>query len=334
MLGITKLSNEPGDFDLQPRERVRPRPGYVLLEVAGAGICGTDVHIVRGEYKVVPPVTMGHEVCGFVCEVGEGVDKGRIGTRAVAETFFSTCGRCDYCRAGRPNMCAARRSIGTHVDGAMAPFVEVPQTSLHPVPPGLSDAAASLAEPLACVMNSMFGQAGYIGPDNHVLVIGPGAIGLLAAQVARTCGAEVQVRGTERDRARLDLAASLGFVVSDTATPMNDAGFDRIVECSGSARGVADALHALVKGGHLMQMGIIGRDALLPFDLICYKELRVTSGFASTPTSWRRAMTLLRNGRVELEPLISDVAPLTSWKGFFERTMAADGMKFVFDPRR
>ena len=334
MLGITKLSNEPGDFDLSERVRVRPRSGHVMLEVAAAGICGTDVHIVKGEYKVVPPVTIGHEVCGFVCEVGEGVDKARLGERVVAETFFSTCRTCDYCRVGRPNMCGARRSIGTHIDGAMAPFVELPEMNLHAVPAALSDAAASLAEPLACVTNSMFGQHAFVGPDNDVLVIGPGAIGLIAAQVARACGAKVAVRGTDRDRPRLDLAARLGFAVSDTGTPQHDASFDRVIECSGSPAGVADALRCLVKGGHLMQMGIIGRDAQLPFDLICYKELRVTSGFASTPASWRRAMKLLWETKIVFEPLITEIAPLTSWKSVFERTMAADGVKFVFDPRR
>ncbi len=333
MLGITKFSNAPGDFDLRERERARPRPGYVLLEVAGVGICGTDVHIVKGEYKVVPPVTMGHEVCGFVCEVGDGVDAGRIGERVVAETFFSTCGACDYCRAGRPNMCGSRRSIGTHADGAMAPFVEVPEKNLHAVPQGLSDAAASMAEPLACVTNSMFGQDGYVGPDNEVLVLGPGAIGLIAAQVARACGAKVHVRGTERDRPRLDLAARLGFAVSDTSSPPPEQSVDRVVECSGSPHGVADALRALSKGGHLMQMGIIGADAQLPFDLICYKELRVTSGFASTPTSWRRAMALLWAEKIVFEPLVTDVAPLRDWRPVFARTMAADGVKFVFDPR-
>jgi L-iditol 2-dehydrogenase len=333
MLGLTKTGNGPGLVELRDKERPRPRPGYVLLEVAAAGICGTDIHIVKGEYRVIPPVTIGHEVCGYVCEVGEGVDPGRIGSRVVSETFFSTCGRCTYCRNGRPNMCNERKSIGTHVNGAMAAFLEVPEAGLHTVPEWLSDAAASMAEPVACVTNSMFDRLPYVGPDNEVLVIGPGTIGLLAAQVARACGAKVHVRGTPRDRARLDLAERLGFSVSDIGTALPDASVDRVVECSGAGPGIAEALRVLSKGGELMQMGIVGQEVTLPFDHICYKELRVTSGFASNPQSWRRAMRLINDRAITLDLLVTEVAPLQDWQAIFDRTMASQGVKFVFDPR-
>ena len=333
MLGLTKTANGAGMMELREKERPHPRAGYVLLEVAAAGICGTDIHIVKGEYKVVPPVTIGHEVCGFICEVGEGVDPARIGERVVTETFFSTCGRCLYCRNGRPNMCNDRKSIGTHANGAMAAFLEVPETGLHIVPEWLSDAAASMAEPVACVTNSMFDRLPYVGPDNEVLVVGPGTIGLLAAQVARACGAKVHVRGTPRDRARLDLAERLGFQVSDITTTLPEASFDRVVECSGAGPGIAESLRLLSKGGQLMQMGIVGQDVQLPFDLICYKELRVTSGFASNPQSWRRAMALIRDKSVILDPLVTEIAPLQNWQNVFDRTMAAQGVKFIFDPR-
>ncbi len=333
MLGLTKTANGPGMVELREKERPRPRPGYVVLEVAAAGICGTDIHILKGEYKVVPPVTIGHEVCGRICEVGEGVNSSRIGERVVTETFFSTCGRCAYCRNGRPNMCNDRRSIGTHANGAMAAFLEVPEAGLHLVPEWMSDAAASMAEPVACVTNSMFGRLAYVGPDNEVLITGPGTIGLLAAQVARACGAKVHVRGTPRDRARLDLAERLGFAVSDTTVALADSIFDRVVECSGAGPGIAEALRLLSKGGQLMQMGIVGNDVALPFDLICYKELRVTSGFASNPQSWRRAMRLIADKAVTLDPLVTEIAPLKNWQAIFDRTMASQGVKFVFDPR-
>jgi len=333
MLGVMKLSNESGDVGLRECERPTARPGHVVLEVAAAGICGTDIHILKGEYKVTPPVIIGHEVCGHVLEAGPGVDAGLIGRRVVSETFFSTCGECTYCRDGRPNMCASRKSIGTHVNGAMTRWLEVPAYGLHRVPDAISDAAASLAEPVACVMNSMAGEMNYVGPGNDVLVIGPGAIGILAAQVARACGAAVHLRGTARDRLRLDLAEKMGFAVSDTATPLVAGAYDRVVECSGSGPGIADALAALCKGGHLMQIGIVGKPVELPFDHICLKELKVTSGFASTPRSWRRAMRLINDGKLELEKLVSDINPLGDWSSSFDRSMSAEGVKFVLDPR-
>ncbi|MGL4490691.1 MAG: alcohol dehydrogenase catalytic domain-containing protein [Rhizobiaceae bacterium] len=333
MLGIAKRSNEPVDMDLVERPEPKAEPGYVVLEVAAVGVCGTDVHIYKGEYKVVPTVTIGHEVCGVVSSVGQGVDESWIGRRVVSETFYATCGTCMYCRGGKPNMCGNRKSIGTHVNGAMAPRVAVPVKGIHEPPVNMSDAAASIAEPVACCVNSMFDDAPYIGAGDNVLVVGPGTIGIVAAQVARACGAKVTVRGTERDRLRLDLAKKLGFAISVAGDTSREESFDGVVECSGAGPGIADSLRHLRKGGHLMQMGIVGKDVTLPFDLICYRELRVTSGFASNPRSWRRAMAMLHAGQLDLEPLVSDVSPLKDWKASFEKSMAASGMKFVFDPR-
>ena len=134
MLGLTKLA--PGRESVELVERPEPvvRPGHVVLTVTAAGICGTDIHIVDDEYRSHPPVVMGHEVCGVVAEVGEGVDEALLGARVVSETYFSTCGRCALCRVGRGNLCADRRSIGSAVDGAFAPRLLLPAGGLHRVP--------------------------------------------------------------------------------------------------------------------------------------------------------------------------------------------------------
>jgi L-iditol 2-dehydrogenase len=333
MLGVAKRSNNHGDMDLVVRPEPKVDAGYVVLDVSAVGICGTDIHIYKGEYKVVPTVTTGHEVCGVVSAVGDGVDTSWIGQRVVSETFYSSCGVCRYCRGGKPNMCGNRKSIGTHVDGAMAPRVAVPVKGLHRPPVGMSDAAASIAEPVACCVNSMFDDAPYVGAGDAVLVVGPGAIGIVAAQIAKACGATVTIRGTERDKLRLDLAEKLGFAISMAGDGSKEESFDGVVECSGAGPGIADGLRHLRKSGHLMQMGIISKDVTLPFDLICYRELKVTSGFASNPRSWGRAMAMLHAGQIDLEPLVSDIAPLANWRESFEKTMTASGVKFIFDPR-
>ena len=189
-----------------------------MIDLLAAGICGTDLHIEAGEYPSVPPVTMGHEFCGVVAELGAGVDAAWLGARVTSETFYSTCGHCRWCRAGRPSICAERRSVGTHVDGAFAPRVRMPVRNLHRVPDALSDRAAAICEPLACVCNSLSDPAS-VDAGDEVLVIGPGAIGLLAAQVARANGGRVHVRGTPADEARLELARSLGFETSTVDEP-------------------------------------------------------------------------------------------------------------------
>ena len=181
--------------------------------------------------------------------------------------------------------------------------------------------------------NSLFGEAPYIGPGDDILVIGPGAIGLIAAQVARACGARITVRGTARDAARLACAADLGFAVSRVGEDEIAGRFDGTVECSGTGPGSVDALCALRKRGRMMLMGLSGHEATLPLDLVCYHELTLTSGFASTPRSWARAMPLIVSGAVALEPLVSEVLPLTRWREAFDRSLAADGIKFVLDPR-
>jgi L-iditol 2-dehydrogenase len=328
VIGLAKLAPGEGNVDLAERPERAPGTGEVALDVAAAGVCGTDLHIWLGEYDSVPPVTMGHEVCGTVASVGEGVDPAWAGARVAVETFFSTCGECAYCRAGRLSVCERRRSIGTHVDGGFAPRLVLPARNLHRVPDALSDAAAALSEPLACVCNSLLDPSA-VEPGDDVLVVGPGAIGLIAAQVARAAGGRVTVCGTERDGPRLALAGELGFETSAAAAPEADV----VVECSGAGPGIAGALRAARRRGRIVQMGLRGADVTIPYDLICFHELTVTAGFASNPGSWRRAMALLEAGAVELEPLVSEVVPLRDWRRAFEASRAGSGVKFVLDPR-
>jgi L-iditol 2-dehydrogenase len=328
--GLTKLAPGRGNLALADRPEPEPAPGHVVLSVAGAGICGTDLHIADGEYATVTPVTIGHEVSGTVATLGDGVDKGWLGTRVVSETYFSTCGRCELCLAGRPNLCLERRSIGTHVDGAFAPRLHVPVSGLHRVPGWLDAHAAALAEPLACVCNSLL-ERSTVASGENVLVVGPGSIGLLAAQVARAAGASVQVRGIARDAARLAKAQELGFETSSQGETSEEA--DVVVDCSGAGPGIAFGLERARRGGRYVQVGLAGKRVTIPFDLVCLKELTVTAGFASTPASWLRALELISERRVALEPLVSEVVPLEEWERAFAATRAAAGIKFVLDPR-
>jgi L-iditol 2-dehydrogenase len=331
VIGLAKLAPGEGQVDLAERPERALGPGEVVLDVAATGVCGTDLHIWHGEYASVPPVTMGHEVSGRVIELGDGVDPSWRGARVAVETFYSTCGRCRYCVAGDLSVCAERRSIGTHVDGGFAPRLVLPARNLHRVPEALDDAAAALSEPLACVCNSLLDPT-VVQPGDAVLVIGPGAIGLLAAQVARVCGGTVTVRGTERDGARLALAGQLGFATSVAGSEEAPAA-DAVVECSGSAAGISDGLRAVRPRGRVVQMGLRGADVTVPYDLICFHELTVSAGFASNPRSWRRAMALLETGAVELAPLVTEVVPLAEWRRAFEASQAGDGVKYVIDPR-
>jgi L-iditol 2-dehydrogenase len=327
---LTKLAPGAGNVGLADRPDPIPADGQVVLEVVAAGICGTDLHIADGEYETVTPVTIGHEVAGVVAEVGDGVDEDWLGARVASETYFSTCRECAYCRAGRPNLCPERRSIGTHVDGTFAPRLLVPQDNLHRLPDWLDAAAAPLCEPLACVCHSLLEPEVVVHDGDDVLVTGPGPVGLLAGQVAAAIGGNVHVRGTPGDERRLAAARELGLETSTTDAPTVDA--DVVIECSGSEAGIASGLAAARRGGRYVQIGIAGRSVTLPFDVVCFHELRITSGFASTPTSWRAALELVAERRVRLEPLLTEVVPLEDWERAFAATRAAAGIKFVLAP--
>jgi L-iditol 2-dehydrogenase len=334
MTALLKTAPGPEHVGLGTVARPVAGPGQVVIEVHATGICGTDLHIQDDEFPSRPPVVMGHEVTGRVVEAGDGAAE-HIGRRVATETYFYTCDRCHACRAGRRNLCLDRRSIGSHVDGGFAPYVLVPARNLHDVDASVGDHAGALYEPLSCVAHSLCDPA-VASPGDTALVVGPGAMGNLCAQVLRAQGASVTVSGTPSDRARLDIAAALGFTVveaGDLAGATPGGGFDVAVDASGAERGIDAGLRAIRRGGRYVQVGLAGRPINVDIDLICLHELLVTSGFASTPRSWRRAERLVAEGHVVLDPLVSDVLPLAAWETAFARTRTADGLKLVLDPR-
>jgi L-iditol 2-dehydrogenase len=173
-------------------------------------------------------------------------------------------------------------------------------------------------------------------PGDTALVIGPGAMGILSAQVLRAQGAIVTISGALTDQRRLDIATSLGLtavLAGDLAGVTPEGGFDVVADASGNERGIDAGLRAVRKGGHYVQVGLAGKPITLDIDLICLRELVVTSGFASTPRSWHRVEKLVAAGQVVLDPLVSDVAPLSQWQTSFSRTRKADGLKLMLDPR-
>jgi len=331
--GVSKLGTGPDSVGLREFTVGDPEAGQVLLEVISAGICGTDLHIADDEFPSNPPVTMGHEVTGEVRSVGDGVDPGLIGGRFAAETYFDYCEVCSFCRDGSPNLCAQRRSFGSHVDGGFARWLTLPARNLHRLADHVPRHAGSLAEPLACVANCLFDPP-VVNAGDRVLVLGPGTMGVLTAQAARAAGGVVTLVGLATDALRLDVGRGLGL---DTLNVGDDAigeeSFDVVCECSGSEPAAATALSAVRKGGRYVQVGIFGRAVTLDLDSILYKEITYTSGFASTPQSWTRAISLLDSGAVELDQLISEVVPISQWRRAFDATRAGSGMKFVIDPR-
>jgi L-iditol 2-dehydrogenase len=334
MLALVKTGMGPAATQLREVPVPHAGPRQLRLRVTATGICGTDLHLLHDEYPSAPPVVMGHEITGVVDEVGAGVDADWLGRRVALETYGFVCGTCRFCRAGQTNLCPDRRSIGVHLDGGFAEYVVAPEVNAHLIADDLPDEAGALYEPLACVTHCLCDPA-LASPGDSALVLGPGTIGLLAAQVLAAQGCQVLIVGTERDRRRLEVATQLGFATAtsdqvDALVP--DSGVDMVAECSGSAAGMAAGLRHVRKGGRFVQVGLFGKPISVELDLICLKEVTLSSGFASTPRSWLRAEHLVRAGDVQLAPLLSERLPLADWNEAFTRTAAGDGVKFVLIP--
>lgn len=330
-LGLGKLASGVGNLGLREQVVPPPLPGEAIVRVRATGVCGTDLHIADDEFPYEAPVTMGHEVTGVVEEVGSEADGSWVGRRVALETYHSFCGECEFCRSGRPNLCELRRSIGSREDGGFASWIRVPVRNLWQLPHGVGDAAGALTEPLACVARCLLDPP-VIDAGDDVLVVGPGTMGLLTAQVARAAGGNVTVVGLEKDRLRLSTASDLGLgthvLGGDDVAPTADV----VCECSGAGPAARFALEQVRKGGRYVQVGIFGKDVNVPLDLVLYKELVVSSGNASTPSSWRRAILLLETGAVQLDPLVTEEVPLEEWERAFAAVRAGDGIKYVLTP--
>lgn len=332
MSALMKLTPGKGTLLLTEIERPSPGPHEVVVEVYGVGICGTDLHIMDGEWPTNPPVVLGHEVAGIVRRLGESVDEDWRDAAVAVESFFSTCGTCPDCRSGHRNLCPNRVSIGSHVDGGFAAELLIPVRNLHRLPAGMDLHHAALLEPLGSVANCLLDPP-IISPGDKVLVTGPGTMGILAAQLARSVGAQVTVVGTPRDQARLQVAESLGLNATTTETLSPDSfSFDVAIECSGHPAGATLCLNALRRRGSYVQIGVFGKPVTLPMDEVLLKELTITSGLAAPTPAWERALSLVSSGKVQLAPLVTEVAPLRDWERVFKATREGAGLKFVLDP--
>ncbi|MEW9674091.1 zinc-binding dehydrogenase [Ammoniphilus sp. 3BR4] len=313
----------------------------IKIKIHAAGICGTDMHIIHDEYPCNYPIVMGHEYSGIVEEVGSEVTDFEIGDRVVSLTAVVTCGECHYCRSGLLMLCRERLSIGSGVHGAFAEYMVVPSKSAFKIPSNVSMDEAALCEPLACMVRCVI-ERGTVKAGDYALVSGPGAIGLLTMQVANANGGKVIVIGTSHDKERLQLAMELGahatIVVDEedlelrTAELTRNTGVDVAFECAGVGASAHNCLKVLKKTGLYVQVGLYGKKIEFDMDLALTKEINITNGYASEPTSWERALRLLENKQVNVAPLISTKLPLDEWRKAVRMVETKEAYKVLFTP--
>ncbi|HET9597919.1 MAG TPA: alcohol dehydrogenase catalytic domain-containing protein [Anaeromyxobacteraceae bacterium] len=319
-------------------------PGEVLVRVEACAICGTDVKSFhKGNPRIKPPMTMGHEFVGAVEAVGEGAPAPRPGARVVMATTIG-CGECGSCRAGRSNLCRAAEAIGFHYPGAMAPWVVIPARAVrlgHLVEVGdLAAPVAALAEPLSCVVNGLARLP--LRQIRTALVIGLGPLGLLHALAARARGVERTVC-SQAPGVRADLARALGFAEIVPPAELDAAcgeltrgeGFDLVV-VTAPDRAVQSRSPAYARKGGWVSLfaSLPPADELLSVSsrAIHYGELFVFGTSDSTPAHVREAVALLRDDPETFEKLVTHRLPVCEFARAMDEIAARRAVKVVLTP--
>ncbi|WP_280151560.1 alcohol dehydrogenase catalytic domain-containing protein [Piscinibacter sp. XHJ-5] len=289
----------------------------VLVRVIATGICGSDLHVDdwTPSYAFITPalpVTLGHE---FVGVAESGPWRGR---RVVVRPSV-TCGACAACLAGRHDACERRTGIGMTRDGAFAEWVRVPQRNCVPVPDGLSDELAALAEPLSISMQALRVAGDVRG--QRVLVMGPGTIGQGIALLARRAGARQVVVSGRDDEARLAALRRMGFdaLVDVEKTPLADAcspwlggeSFDLVFEATGVPETIAEALPLLRRNGIVVVTGIHARPLQLDLTTLVRKQQQLRGSFRPPESDWPQALALMNELGEDMAQMVSHVLPLS-----------------------
>jgi L-iditol 2-dehydrogenase len=341
MRAIVKTAPGEGRLELLDWPEPAPEPDQVKIRIGGAGICGTDIHIVKGTWRCDPPVVLGHEWCGTVVEAGTQVKKFQPGDRVVASNPARTCGACYYCLAGNPFMCPERVSAGYMIDGAFAEYLCIDYRRCHRLPDHVTFREAAMGEPLSVAVHAVIERT-HVHNGDLVLVSGPGCIGLLTAQIAKLEGARVVLAGLGKDSARLECGRAIGVdrivdvekenVVDVVREMSGGAGADLVYEASGSAASLANCWEAVRKQGTLAPLGVYPGVIETDFRSVMMKELTVIGSYGYVWTSWQRTVKLLAERKVNLEPLISHELPLEQFRRGFEETQNGAAIKVILNP--
>jgi len=300
------IFHEPHRITVETRDDPSPAPGEVVLRTDAAGICASDLRVYRGEKHAAPGVIPGHEVTGTVVAVGDGVADVALGGR-VAVYPIVACGRCDFCRRGLRNRCQSRRTLGYELDGGIAEYLRVPaaivgQGQLMPVPDGVPAGRAAVAEPTACVLNSL--ESCRFRAGASVAIIGAGPMGLSHLILARALGAGAVVVA-EPVESRRAAAVALGATTVSTGDPdeirqtvldaTRGGGADVVIVSVGLDKLTELALPLAAKQGAINLFAGFPPDmtATLDVNLLHYNELVLTGSQNATADQFRRTVALL-----------------------------------------
>ncbi len=326
------------------RPEIGPRD--VLVRVAACGICGSDVHGFDGSTgRRIPPLVMGHEAAGVVESVGGGVTRFKPGDRVTFDSTIS-CGKCEFCRAGRINLCDRREVLGVSCGdyrrfGAFAEYVAVPEQIVYRLPDAVPLEHAALIEAVSVAVHAA--SLTLFDADEAVAVIGSGMIGLLVIQSLRHVGCR-QIIAVDVDDDRLKIAQQFGadLTINDidgnAAAKIIDAtagrGAAAALEVVGASATIGTAIRCVRKGGVVTLVGNVSPAAEIPLQLVVNREITLRGSCASNG-EYPQCIDLMARGAIDVKPLISACIPLADAPAWFERLYAREAglMKVVVLPQ-
>ncbi len=344
MKALVKKAKGKGQIELMDYPVPQIREGYVRIKIKAAGICGSDLKIYDDDHPYYPPVVLGHEFSGVIEEMGSGVEGWRTGERVVSEVHGLVCGRCRFCLSGEKHVCPSKRALGWGIDGAFAEYVSVPSWLLHKIPEQISFEEAAVMEPLAIAIHGVLERA-RVEPEDVVVVLGCGPVGLLALQIAKAEGAsKVFVTGiTQDEKLRLKLARELGAdrtinvekedPVAVVKESTGGVGADLVVEVSGAPQAIAQGFRIVRTHGRFLAIGIPAvQEVPIAWKETVFRAPSLIFHFSSCYSSWERGLSLLERKKVNVKPLISEILPLKDWERGLALAKSGDAIKVLFNP--
>jgi 2-desacetyl-2-hydroxyethyl bacteriochlorophyllide A dehydrogenase len=289
---------QPNEVQLQEVPVSEPANGEVLLKIDAVGICGSDMHAYHGkDPRRKPGLILGHEFCGTVVESKS--TRYSVGHRVTGNPLI-TCGVCDYCVQGRNNLCSDRTMVGMTRPGAFAQWMTIPASSLIDIPQDMPAAHAALTEPAATALHAINASLRCMArplPENRVLVIGGGAIGLLTALLLKHYGCHAVALAETNPLRRASAIKRAQVVAYDPReTPVQENGFDYVIDAVGSVATRKDALKAVRPGGVVMHIGLQDWASEIDMRKLTLAEITLMGTYTYSTADLRATVQLLAQG--------------------------------------
>ena len=332
------LLGAPNKVGLEEVENPNADDGNSVVRITHSGVCGTDLKIFSGGIPANYPLIMGHEMIGEVTQAGDSASP-KVGSRVIVDPVLY-CGECFHCNIGQTQLCPNGGLIGRDQDGGFAEYVAVPPKNVFAMPDKITNQEAPLIQVLTTVMHAQ--QMASVSINDTVVVLGLGVGGLLHVQLAKARGAKTII-GITRSKWKREVAESIGADITLEPNDLtkqlvleatNGIGADLVIESAGKLSVLAQAMDLVRLGGRVLGYGInTNTEGALPFYDMYFKEIQFINARAATDKDFSACLEMFESGKINLNPLISDILPLDQLGKAMEMvgTDAPQRMKIIME---